>query len=277
MTDDASSADRWQLCRQWIRQVRLRALGAVCGIGLAGALWQGTPLGLRWFKSHPYFRVTTVSVEGNRRLARAEILQWAGVSEGMSIWDVAPNLVRVRLQSHPWIERVRVQRVVPGQVLITVKERRPVAIALLSELNYVDRSGQILGPLQDDDSRNFPIITGLDGGTDQGFTSVALHRALQFLRWCERLHCCETLSEVHVDRSRGVTVFPLRPPVAVALGWGSWRCKLARLARVLAAWEGQLNRVAMVDVSFRNSVVVKLRDDERPGARRAARRGLRAA
>ncbi len=261
--------------REWIRRGRLSAVAALCGVGLAAAFWSAAPRALQWAKQHPYFALNQVTVEGNRRLTRDEVLRWAGVDEGMSIWDAAPNIVRMGLQSHPWIQRVTVRRDFPHGLLIDVRERHPVAIARLDQLTYVDRGGQLLGPLCDDDSLDYPIITGLDGLTTQGFGSIALHRALQLLRQCERIGCLEGVSEIHVDRYRGVTMFPLHPAVAVVLGWGSWRDKLGRLARVFAAWDGQVARLAAVDVSFRRLVVVKLREQTHPAPRRSPKRGVR--
>src|SRR5262249_37104079 len=213
-------------------------LAALCGVGLAGLLWEGAPVLTQAIKSHRYFALATIDVEGNRRLDRAEILQWAGAHEGMSVWDAAPGVLRVRLQSHPWIQYVSVERAFPRRVSINVHERHPVAIAQLDELQYVDDSGRLLGPLRDDDSRDLPIITGLDHGGDGSFTTIAVHRALQLLRSCTRIGCVDAVSEIHVDRDRGVTLFPMRPAVAVKLGWGNWREKLARAARVFAVWEG---------------------------------------
>ncbi len=230
---------------------------------------------MQWVKQHPYFALNQITVEGNRRLTRDEVLLWGGVDEGMSIWDAAPNIVQIGLQSHPWIQRVTVRRDLPHRLLIDVRERRPVAIARLDQLTYVDRGGQLLGPLRDDDSRDYPIVTGLDGPTTQAFGSIALHRALQLLRQCERMGCMEGVSEVHVDRYRGLTMVPLHPAVAVVLGWGGWRDKLERLARVFAAWDGQVARLAAVDVSFRGLVVVKLREETHPAPRRSPKRGVR--
>lgn len=260
---------------QWLRRVRMRAVGALCGVGLAAGLWYGAPATLRWVKSHPYFAVTVIEIDGNRRLTRAEILQSAGVQNGGSIWDAAPSTLRMRLQSHPWIQRVSVQREFPNRVTISLRERRPAAIARLTTLSYVDRDGHVLGPLHDEDSRDFPLITGLESPDSADFRNLGIHRALQLLRWCERLNCFDAVSEVHVDRQAGVTVFPLRTAVAVVLGWGSWREKLARSARVFAAWEGQTGRLAAVDVSFHDLVVVKLREERHPAAVRVSKRGMR--
>jgi cell division protein FtsQ len=267
---------RWRprrLSVGWLYHARRRLLAAVCGIGLSASLWFGLPRALHVVKTHRYFALTNIEVNGNRRITRGEVLQWAGVSEPASVWDAAPDLVRVRLQSHPWVRHVRVQREFPHRLSIEIEERRPVAIVRLDELNYVDRSGRILGPLRDGDSPDFPLISGLEEAKSSGFTPVGVHRALRLLRLCQRLDCFDAISEVHVDQNRGITVFPLRPAAAVVLGWGGWREKLARSARVFATWEGQVERLAAVDVSFRDMVVVKLRA-ERPAAGRSAKKAL---
>jgi cell division protein FtsQ len=244
-------------------------------MGLAGTVWYGVPQVWQGIRSHPYFALATIAVDGNRRLTRDQLLQWAGLRQGMSAWDATPGALRMRLESHPWIRHASVRRELPRRLRITVRERRPVAIAQLGVPQYVDVSGRLLGPLRADDSRDFPIITGLQGASSQGFTAIAVHRALRLLRWCARIGCFDAVSEVHVDRYRGVTVFPLRPAVAVVLGWGSWREKLARSARIFATWEGQVGRVAVVDVSFRDLAVVKLRQESHPAAGRVPKRGLR--
>lgn len=259
---------------RWLSRARLSILAAVCGSGLAAALWYGVPGALYLSRGHAYFTVSRLELEGNRRLSRREVLQWAGISAHTSIWDAHPDLVKARLLSHPWIWNVKVQREFPNRLSISVEERRPVAIVRLEELNYVDRGGHVLGPLREGDSPDFPLITGLDGPEATEFVSVGVHRALRFLRLCERSNGFDAISEVRVDRDRGLTVFPLRRPVAVVLGWGGWREKLARSARVLAVWEGQMNRVSAVDVSFRGMAVVKLHEEQRPATVRP-KKGLR--
>lgn len=266
---------RGWLLDSWLPGARHSILAAACGVSLAVCLWYGVPPAVVLAKSHRYFALTTIELDGNLRLGRREVLQWAGVNQRTSIWDATPDMVRLRLQSHPWIQRALVQREFPNRLSISVEERRPVAIVRLQDLNYVDRGGRILGPLREGDSPDFPLITGLENAALSDFVPVGVHRALRFLRLCERTaNGFDAVSEVHVDRNRGLTVFPLRTAVTVVLGWGSWREKLARSARVLAAWEGQAGRLTTVDVSFRDLVVVKVRDQHRPAAARS-KRGVR--
>jgi POTRA domain-containing FtsQ-type protein len=271
--------DRWRhLARLgvgWMRRAWVPAVGSLCGVGLAAAVWYGVPWAAKRLAAHPYFALAPIEVDGNRWLTRGEVLEQAGVGDGRSVWEAAPHVLRARLLRHPRIQQATVQREFPNHLRIRVEERRPAAIVRLDALNYVDRHGHVLGPLRDDDSRDFPLITGLEGADARDFIPLGLHRAQQLLRLCERLGGFDAISEVHVDRYGGVTVFPLRTAVAVVLGWGSWREKLARSARVFAAWEGQVGRVAAVDVSFREITVVKLREERHPAAVRASKRAMR--
>jgi cell division protein FtsQ len=259
----------------WRGGLLISVMGALCGVLLATMLWGRVERLARSLKSHPYFTLQMVEVTGNRRLNREEVLQWAGLREGSSIWDASPATVQLRLQSHPWVLYATAQRDFPCRLLIRIAERVPVAIVRFDELDYVDRDGHVLGPLRPDDNRDLPLITGLEGPDPHGFTAIALHRALQLLRWCARGSCLGTISEVHLDRQRGLTVFPLRTAVAVVLGWGSWHEKLARAARVFAALEGQAGRLVAVDVSFRDLVVVKLQEERHLPAVRNPRKGAR--
>lgn len=274
-----ASTTRWPLLARvplvsgpWRRGVG----AAACGLALSAGLWWGVPVAWRSVKSNSYFTITRTELTGHRRLTRDEVLQWAAVPDGTSVWDARPPVVQAELQRHPWIERASVVREFPRRLVIRIRERTPVAIVSLdNQLQYVDRAGKVLGPLRAEDSRDFPILTGLDSADSKGFNTVALHRSLQLLRWCERLRCFDTISEIKVDRVRGLTVFPLNTPVPVRMGWGNWRDKLARSARVFAAWQGQPRRLAQVDVSFRNSAIVTLQDEPRPSPSRPTRRGVR--
>jgi cell division protein FtsQ len=190
------------------------------------------------------------------------------------VWDVSPNVVRTRLHTHPWIQRATVRRDGPGRIVIEVRERKPMAIVRFEELHYVDRRGHVLGVLAADDSRNLPMITGLEDDIHRAYAPVALPRIAQLLRWCERRGSIDELSEIHVDREEGVTMYPLENDVAVRLGWGRWREKLNRSARVFAAWKGRMEHLAGIDVSLPETVIVRPREDSEP-AQRPAKAGRR--
>ncbi len=273
-----SARVRTQTSRSW----RLPALpiskpaaaGALSGVVFFLAILLAAPPLWSSVKTHPYFLLGSVEVDGNLRISDEEIIELAGVRAGQSLWDVSTRNVALRVAAHPWVQKARVRIEAAGKTVIEIDERKPMAIVRFDELHYVDRRGHVLGPLSREDSRNFPMITGLEQGTQRAFAPVALPRTAQLLRWCERRRTINDLSEVHVDREAGITLFPADVNVAVELGWGRWTEKLNRSARVFAAWQERLDRLAAIDVSLREMVIVRLRQEEKT-EKRQARSGRR--
>ncbi|HVN87742.1 MAG TPA: FtsQ-type POTRA domain-containing protein [Candidatus Binatia bacterium] len=230
-------------------------------------------------RSHPYFAITEITVRGTTRVSREQILEWAGVRRGMSVWAAGPTEVRLRLLQHPDLANASVRRDFPRRVVISVKERIPAAIVVLDDLYFVDRAGHVMDRLRDSDSRDLPLITGVSRSDVEDGSSVLLRRAARLIRLCRRDGCGDGISEIHVDSRSGVTLIPLRRPVAIRLGWGAWRGKLTRTMRVLTAWDGQESRVALLDATYPNQVIVQMRPLPRPPEmpkRRGAKIGVRA-
>ena len=246
------------------------ALPGALAIGLALAAWPN----LRDAAArHPYFAVREVVVRDHHRLPADEVRAAAGVTPGMSIWDVDAAAAAARLATHRWIRAARVRRELPSRVVIEVREERPLAIVALEDGHgeyYVSPHGRLFAPVGANDARDFPYLTGLtraDLRDGERFGPRALHRALALVRQSGGL----TVSEVHLDRARGLTLLPLRPSVPIELGWGGFAAKLARLPRVLGLWAGRETEIAEVNLQFDDEVIVRTQP-ARPAA--AARRTI---
>ncbi|MGD9764554.1 MAG: cell division protein FtsQ/DivIB [Candidatus Binatia bacterium] len=256
------------------------AAGALAALVIALAAWFLRDPVIAGLLQHPYFTIHQITVHGaGPALTAGDVHAWLGFDESTTVWSASPANVRARLEAHPYILRAAVKRQFPGGLEITVRERRPHAIAVLDDLYYVDRSGALFGPLRPRDSRDLPFITGIDPDAPDSARDWVLRRALRLLRRFEHAEhprgALGPLSEVHVDVARGVTVFPAAPQVPILLGWGSWSAKLARVERVLARWRGAVDRLARIDARFRNQVVATTRAPAAAAtpAARAKRRG----
>jgi cell division protein FtsQ len=244
-----------------------RGLGALWGalsVALSGALAIGLALAA-WphvrdaAARHPYFAVREVVVRDHHRLPADEIRAAAGIAPGTSIWEVDAAAAEARLAGHRWIRAARVRRELPHRVVIEVREERPLAIVALEDGKgeyYVSPHGHLFAPVEASDARDFPYLTGLaraDLKDGERFGPRALHRALALVRQSGGL----TVSEVHVDRVRGLTLLPMRPSVPIELGWSGFAAKLARLPRVLNLWAGRENDIVAVNLQFDDEVIVR--------------------
>jgi hypothetical protein len=165
-------------------------------------------------------------------------------------------------------------------VIIQVREHRPVAILAVDEAKggeyYVAAHGLIFAPVAGKEARDLPYVTGLapsDLREGEAFGPRALRRALALVRVASRANAgVGPVSEIHVDRTRGLTLLPVRPAVPVELGWTGFETKLARLPRVLTIWAGRESEIAALDLLFDDEIIVRTRT---PNAGTPARRARR--
>ena len=243
---------------------RLVARALVLGLGLLGLLtcW---PLVREGVRRHPYFAVREVVVRGNRRLAPDDVRRAAGVEPGSSIWDVDCRTAEGRLVAEPWIRNAHVRRELPSRVVIAVREEHPVAILATTHgvgaptLYYLASRGRVFAPVRTGDPYDFPYVTGLDAADLHGgeaFGPRAVRRALELLRVAAR---SGPVSEVHVSRTHGLTLLPVRPTVPVEVGWGQFADRLARLAPVMRQWIGREAEITSVSLEFDDEVIVRTR------------------
>ena len=232
------------------------ALPGALAIGLALAAW---PHLRDAAARHPYFAVREVVVRDHHRLPADEVRAAAGIAPGTSIWEVDAAAAEARLAGHRWIRAARVRRELPHRVVIEVREERPLAIVALEDGKgeyYVSPHGHLFAPVEARDARDFPYLTGLaraDLKDGERFGPRALHRALALVRQSGGA----AVSEVHVDRVRGLTLLPVRPSVPIELGWSGFAAKLARLPRVLTLWAGREGEIVAVNLRFDDEVIVR--------------------
>jgi len=231
------------------------------GLGAAGyATLRHRAVAFAALQSHPYFKVERVEIHGAGDLVSvAEMRRWLGIREGESLWSTAPGRLRALAENHPMIRSATVRRIFPGTLQIHLRERRPAAITVLDDLYYVDRRGQSFGPLRPQHDRNYPVFTGLSDGGD-GQRRWALRRALHLLRRGLDDASGIRISEMHLDPGEGLILYPERPRVPVFLGWRGWENRLRRAERVLLTWIGSSEKLARIDLRFRDQVVVRLRE-----------------
>jgi cell division protein FtsQ len=117
-----------------------------------------------------YFRVRRVEIEGARYAPPAELLARLRVDTTWSVWSDLDALAK-RVEKHPLIAAVRVERQLPGTLRLIVREREPVAMA-------PTRGGVTILAA---DGRVLPIDPSLVGGVDVPVLAAADPAALRVL------------------------------------------------------------------------------------------------
>lgn len=104
------------------------------------------------------FALEGIEVTGNRLLSRAAVLQVSGITPGMNVLSVHPDLVEARIGRLPMVRSVIVERIYPSRVRIVIVERAPAAVMETTEGRwFLDAEGSVLGST-DAVPRGLPVI-----------------------------------------------------------------------------------------------------------------------
>ena len=107
------------------------------------------------------FRITAVSISGNKQLTRDEVLAIGGVSGRSSLLFLDADTVRDKLKANPWIGDATVRKYYPSQLQIEIAERS--AFALWQEdgrLSVIADDGAVLEPYVSRPFIALPLVVG---------------------------------------------------------------------------------------------------------------------
>jgi hypothetical protein len=245
----------------WGRRVIVFGAAAATASLVLAAIVHGPRLAAA-IADHPYFAVTEIVVTPTTHVRAGALLEAAELRNGVSLWRVDPETLTARLEANPWVRRATVRREFPRRLIVDLAEREPVAILFLDQLYYVDATGLAFARVGERDPLDLPFVTGVEAAIvadERPYARHAIRQALRLLRLMEASGLPFRVSEVHIERERGVTVYPIEPRVAVTFGWNGFGAKLTRLGRVLGDFRGRERQIREIDLTMGTEVVVRLR------------------
>jgi cell division septal protein FtsQ len=219
-----------------------------------------------WFYVHlladPFFRVREVEVEGNRKIPKETLLSLITIEGMPNLFTVRLREIAERVESHPWIDQVKVRKIFPNKILIQVEERKPIAILQLEELYYIDQQGVIFSRAGDRDEYNYPFVTGLTRDVlekDPAEATRLITKALELLRTADKEKAAplEEISEIHMEKDFGVQCFTQTGGLEVRMGWDHFGEKLKRLSLIWSDLRKRGWSVTSIDCSDLERMVVK--------------------
>lgn len=236
--------------------------GSAVLASLVLAAYVYAPLLIAAIADHPYFAVTEIVVTPTKHVRAGTLLEAAGLRPGISVWRVDPEALAVRLEAQPWVRRASVRREFPRRLIVDLTERQPAAILFLDQLYYVDDTGVAFVRVGERDPLDLPFVTGVEAAIvadERPFARHAIRQALRLLHAMGAAGLPFRVSEVHIDREQGVTVFPIEPRVSLTFGWSGFGAKLTRLQRVLDDFRGREAQLREIDLTMGMEAVVRLR------------------
>lgn len=248
--------------RDW-RKLFHRLLRVTLFAGSATLVAAGAMLGLQMLRESDYFTVKNVRVIAQSRVSEQEIAGASDVRIGSRIFDLDLDLIGRKIEENPWIAKAEVVRSLPDEVVISVTEHEPCAVAQLDYLYYVNAAGEVFKLLDSSDRLDYPIITGIDRQflLDHPSEGQAwMQQALALVGHLEKrsLFNLADVSEIQIDAEEGLIVHTRQHGVPVLFGHDDFEGKLDRLERIYNDLEPRLTALHYIDLNVADRVIVKV-------------------
>ncbi len=223
-----------------------------------------------------HFRVSEIKVRGNNRVSADEITEKLKACLDENIFRLDLDEVENGLKEDIRLKEVRLERRLPGRILVEVEEKTPLLWVNLSgpssdpkNLGFYGLSiDQEIIPLNQKDLTNdLPIVSGIEikkgePGSDRmpepyrRWANHKVEKALEFYKCVTRIDpaSSEILAEINLDDELNVTLH-LLPGIKVMMGHGDFERKWRRVKTVLAG-EEKARELACLDLRFNHQVVL---------------------
>jgi cell division protein FtsQ len=207
-----------------------------------------------------------ISIEGNRFVPREAIVEKFSADMGHSVVRVPLGERRKAIETLPWVEQARVQRVLPNRIRVGITERTPVAfLRTTSDLALVDAHGMIFERPVEGEFR-FPVVSGIGESMPLDQREQRMKTYVQFLKEIELTQpgADDRVSEVDISDASDVraTLTGLgsgagsASPILVHFGDSDFGNRYHLLAENLDQWRASAGSVDSVDLRFARQVVV---------------------
>ncbi len=207
----------------------------------------------------PGFQPRQITVTGNNRVTRGEILTAAAIAPHVSIWLQNTGAMANRIEAIPYIATVGVHRALPASIRIAVEERVPFAVLRSGAVaGIVDRSLRVLELATAAD--RLPILDVEPGLAFSPGDYVRTRRAIELRDSYVAIAARRIVPrELQIDRFGGLVV-TMRGGVRLLLGAeNDLGAKLTLADAILSQVVGHQRRVAAIDLRAPAAPVVVYR------------------
>lgn len=227
--------------RLFTRAVSMALLGVLV-LAVSVALLAG----YRWLTTVNYFALQSTSITGCSRLSEDRIRELAGLTPGINVLSLSMDKMRADLAREPWVETVSVRRVLPGSIVVEVKEKSPsYLVQYQGTLYYADEVGRIIDKIEPGQFVSLPQIE-VEAGMEKHLALLAdLRRAV-----AEHQVPFDfgQIAWLRLSWGRGLEIRLMDPGILLCLGSREWHRNLSRMNMVWTDLRrrGELDRVGLI-------------------------------
>jgi len=162
----------------------------------------------------PYMKLEKVVVSGIEDDLETELLKMSQLDRDTSLLSINLDETKRRLEKHPWIRSVNLEKRFPNTLVIRAEKEEPLAVVATDKLYFMNKWGKVFKEVFASGELDFPIITGIS--PKDAFNERQLVCAAEVLRILEsedRPLSLADLSEIHVREDGNVHLYFSSLPV----------------------------------------------------------------
>jgi len=207
----------------------------------------------------PYMKLEQVNVKGAHPKLRNELIHMCGLNNGPGLLSLQLYELKKKMEAHPWIRTVKLERRFPHTLIIEVEKQTPVALIHMDNFYYVNGRAEIFKRVSTSDDIDLPVITGISKETkhlDRELKKAA--HVLRVLASEQGTWSLPQVSEIHLDRDGSGSLYFSRLKAEVRFKWNELAAKMDALKQIADHLDasGKMNLVTCINLNYAEGAVV---------------------
>lgn len=211
----------------------------------------------------PYMILEEVQIQGVAPPIQGELIQMAGLDRRQSLLSLNLSELKHKMEQHPWVETVNVERRFPHTLIVTAQKEVPIAVVLRNQFFYLNRKGATFKPVLPFENMDLPIVTGIsetDRKCEEKQKRVA--QVLALLEHEKGPYSVKNLSEAHLKETGEITLYFSHIQAGVTFLWDQLAQNMEGLKRLTKHLEktGKMDMVNHINLNHADGAVVTFKD-----------------
>jgi cell division protein FtsQ len=236
------------------RTLSQRILRFILVLSLALELTYLGARGFQIFRNSSVFILHDVQVTGATKTDPEDIKKLIYASQNNAL-KVDLKQIKLRLESHPWIQNAILWRELPGTIRVHILERKPVAIISAGNLYLVDSAGHVIETLaRATEYSGLPIITGILEPSNEG----QIRASLEFVEAVsEDREIFRQVSEFHYYDSHNTIVYLKGYSFGLLVSKDGILPMIKKFASYSTFMKDHFSTQKLIDLRYEGQIIVK--------------------
>jgi cell division protein FtsQ len=210
-------------------------------------------------------RLQEIEITGVDDGIKRELIKMAGLNADVSLLAINPVEIKAKMEKHPWIRSVELEKRFPHTLIVKVEKQSPRALVAFDKMFYMNRWGKIFKEVSQGDDMDFPVVTGISKGqdnTDEKLTLAA--RIIDSFASEGGFWSYNDISEIHVNDSGDAMIYSMSLPCAIRVGGENLEDEKHKLKQLVSYLQntGGIETVNVIDMNYHGGAVVSIKRPE---------------